>query len=153
MKELSLSQGKVALVDDDTYEQVSQYFWHVQKRAKRYYAGRYRRKHEGKPGIIMLHHVVMGTPPSGYEVDHKDGEGLNNQRSNLRVVTHRVNAQNQIMHRAGHLVGASLSSDHYRLKPWRSQIVYNGKQYYLGMFGTELEAHRRYLQELERMKT
>lgn len=82
MKEVQLSQGKVALVDDADFSLVNQFKWCAQKRKNGFHAARY----SGKKYVYM-HCFILGI--SG--VDHIDGEGLNNQRHNLRPATKSQN--------------------------------------------------------------
>lgn len=98
MKQIPLTKGLIALVDDADYDFLSQWKWCASFEAK-YYAVRWSRKEEhgdGKRFKIRMHRVVMGLREKGTEVvDHKDNDGLNNQRSNLEIVTslenmHRV---------------------------------------------------------------
>jgi hypothetical protein len=89
MKEILLSQGRVALVDDDDFEWVNmQGLWSARRqRSGLLYAVR----REGRKYFYM-HRVIMEIVephgiPSGLFIDHKDGNGLNNQRHNLEAVT------------------------------------------------------------------
>lgn len=89
MKEIKLTQGKVALVDDEDYEWLSQWRWiaHVQ-RGHIWYANRRRWKHEVYDGgvILGMHRAIMNAPV-GMQVDHINGDGLDNRKSNLRLCT------------------------------------------------------------------
>lgn len=87
-KQIPLTQGKVALVDDDVYEYLNQWKWRVQIHGNVWYAFRV----EGK--AIFMHRVITNAP-KGAEVDHKDGDGLNNQRSNLRLCSRAENGANR----------------------------------------------------------
>jgi hypothetical protein len=87
-----------------------------------------------------LHRLIMervvGRPLLKKEVvDHRDGNGFNNQRSNLRVTTQRKNCQNRIEHR---------EDGNKQAGKWMAYINVDGKQKYLGLFPTELEAHQAY---------
>jgi hypothetical protein len=77
------------------------------------------------------------------DIDHIDGNGLNNAITNLRHVSRRINALNAIKHRAGKLGGCYFNKV---MKKWQAQIHYNGKTRSIGIFETEKEAHERYLQ-------
>jgi hypothetical protein len=93
MKEIILTQDKVALVDDEDFERVSAIRWHAHKsgrRQKKIYAEAFRK------GTLRMHRFILGLPQFGKEqvVDHLDGNGLNNQKSNLRIVTQKENMQN-----------------------------------------------------------
>lgn len=84
MREIPLTQGKVAFVDDVDYERVSEKKWHFSHG----YA-----KNKGSEGSIYLHRVVMEAKPGQY-VDHKNGDKLDNRRSNLRFCTMSQNLGN-----------------------------------------------------------
>ena len=90
MKTIKLTQGKVALVDDEDYDFLMQWKWHITMGGSRktYYACRAKR-------IPRLMHNVLLNPPKGMQVDHKDRDGLNCQRSNLRICTHGENQMNK----------------------------------------------------------
>jgi hypothetical protein len=151
MKQIPLTQDKIALVDDDIYELIKVYKWHTMKNYNIFYAARNTSRKDdpqNKQYHIYLHHLVVGKPPKGMDVDHIDGNGLNNQRSNLRVVLHRKNTQNLLKQRMGRLVGASWNK---RDKKWRADIQINGKRVYLGYFDSEQEAHETYMKELEKI--
>jgi len=80
--------------------------------------------------------------PAGHMLDHVDGDKLNNNIENLRIVTNRENLQNRESHRLGSLVGASF---YKRYNKWLSQIVINSKKINLGYYATEQEASAQYL--------
>lgn len=82
MREIQLSQGKSALVDDKDFDRVDQFKWCAQKRKNGFHAARY----SGKKYVYM-HCFILGI--SG--VDHIDGNGLNNQMLNLRPATKSQN--------------------------------------------------------------
>lgn len=85
------------------------------------YAGR------GSP-TTYLHRLIMGLSYGDRrQVDHIDGDGLNNRRSNLRIVTQAQNQQNTGQLGAHRLAGR---------KRWRAKAVLDGKQIHLGMFDT-----------------
>jgi hypothetical protein len=141
LKQITLTQGKIALVDDDIYEAIGHLKWYARKDKNRYYAVRNFQKSKGQRGAIYLHHIVIGYPLDNQEVDHIDGDGLNNQRNNLRIVTNRKNQQNTNNHRNGRLVGCYF---HKRVNRWQARIVINGRQQSLGYFDTEIEASKVY---------
>ena len=97
MKEIKLTQGKVALVDDEDFEKLNQYKWFVHHSGERWYALRSAstkiQNWRQVQKIIRLHRQIMN-PPNNMQVDHKDGDGLNNQRSNLRICTQSQNNAN-----------------------------------------------------------
>lgn len=76
------------------------------------------------------------------KVDHINGNTADNRWSNLRLVSVRQNQQNTNAHRKGKLVGAC-----YVKGKWLSRIQINGKNIYLGSYGTEIEAHKAYMKK------
>lgn len=145
MKEILLTQGKVALVDDDMYNLLSRYKWYAAVRSNTIYVQKAipRRGHNEKRRVMLLHHVIMGHPITGLEVDHIDGNGLNNQRKNLHFVTTAENGRNRVEHRSGQLLGVSFNK---RSNRWIAQRSINGKHFHLGSFHTQQVAHKTYLE-------
>src|ERR1700749_2303582 len=99
MKEIPLTKGHVALVDDRDYEILMQLApWHAHKAPHTFYAVHSYYDGGGReaPRIrkLLMHHVIMGRKYGGRDVDHKDGNGFNNQRSNLRWSTRAQNRAN-----------------------------------------------------------
>jgi hypothetical protein len=140
MKEIPLTQGKVALVDDEDYSELSKYKWYAHKNCNTWYAERRSSKINGKQGLIKMHVAVAGTP-KGMETDHVNGNGLDNRRENLHAVTHRENLQNLHNPRTSKYPGVSWKKQH---RKWRAQIQVNGKNHHLGYYDKEEAAYRRY---------
>ena len=148
MKELILTKGQIAIVDDEDYQRIMIFKWS-------YHGGEFgyaaRGIHiDGKIQIIKLHHEIIGRPSKGYEVDHINGNRLDNRRCNLRFVTHQQNAFNAKKHRAvipgvnpSCYKGVNWRNDRYK---WVSRITINGRRLYLGLFPTEREAALAYNQ-------
>jgi hypothetical protein len=85
--------------------------------------------------------------PANLEIDHINGNKIDNRIDNLRLVTHRKNLQNRKTHRAGKLVGTCYNKIYHNDKIyhyWLSQIKINSKRIYLGLYKTEKEAHEAY---------
>ena len=144
MKEIFLTQGKFALVDNCEYERLSEHKWYASKDHKTFYARRQSSVVNGKRYIIHMHREVIGIPPDGMVTDHIDGDGLNNQRENLRFVTHRQNMQNRpniVM--SSQYPGVCWSG---RAKKWHVQIKINRIMKHLGFFTNEYEAFLAYEQ-------
>lgn len=93
MKKIPLTQGQFALVDDEDFEYLNRHKWYALKSGKTYYARR-NVVSFGKRISILMHKAIVSAPP-GKEVDHEDGNGLNNQKSNLRTCTHKENTRNR----------------------------------------------------------
>ena len=146
MKEIQLTQGKVALVDDAEYEELSQFKWYANKIRYTYYAGR-KVTVDGKSKTILMHRAIMGNKAIGLQVDHRDGNGLNNQRGNLRACTNAENHLNQRLSRAnktGYKGVTEPASQRGRINRYRAQIVANGKHISIGHYPTIELAHAAY---------
>ena len=135
MREIILTQGKVALVDDKDFEYLNQWKWYAAKSYRTYYAERKSSRSLGKRKQIKMHRVIMN-PPKGMETDHQDHNGLNCQRYNMRNCTHSQNQMNQTPHGKSKYLGVSYKNN----KSIRAVINVNKKHIHLGIFKTEIEA-------------
>jgi hypothetical protein len=143
MRMIKLTMGRMALVDDDIFEGIKDLKWRCQLAESRRQA--YAVTRSGKT-TEFIHWYVAGRPRPGYVVDHINGDGLDNRRANLRVVSTRDNLLNSHRHRAGRLPGTSLDR---RAKKYAAWIYYSGRSHYLGQFKTEIEAHETYMRALQ----
>lgn len=91
MKEIQLTQGKVALVDDEDFDWLNQYRWYYHKGGTKLTYAR-GRMHEGSNKLVLMHRAIMN-PPDNMVIDHRDGNGLNNQRANLWICTNLENTR------------------------------------------------------------
>jgi hypothetical protein len=134
MKQIPLTQGEFALVDDEDFEELSRYKWQVLRNGPRSYAVR-------KAGKQIRMHRQITNAPDGMLVDHRDGNGLNNQRFNLRVCTAAENARNIRVHKDNKtgFKGVGRSQGKYR-----AYIVVAKKFIFLGRFGDPESAARAY---------
>lgn len=105
------------------------------------YAMRHDRTLPGRPAIL-LHRQLMGlTRGDGLEVDHFDGDGLNNRRSNLRVCTRALNAQNRGAGRGSRSRYRGVAW-HREGRKWAVNVSVLGRNHYLGLFDDEDDAGR-----------
>ena len=144
MKEIKLTQGYVALVDDEDYERVMQYRWHVQARKRTKYAWRSVCKPDGRWTSLMLHRFILNLP-SGMvpQVDHKDRNGLNCQKENLRIATGSENNANQ--RKRPNLSSRYKGVAWYKqTNKWMAHFTVNRKKHHLGYYFLEEEAARAY---------
>jgi len=142
MKKILLTQGKYALVDDSDYDFLNKWKWCANKLGNTYYAVRNSPRIKGKGKTILMHRVIMDLS-IGMEVDHIDGDGLNNQRKNLRVCTHLQNLKNRGIPK-GNKSGYKGVSFYKRVKKWVAFIGVNGKNIGLGYFLTKEDAYKAY---------
>ncbi len=142
MKRIPLTQGKFALIDDKDFDLVSQHKWYADGRRRyTYYARADILKDGDKKTTLRMHRLIMN-PANGMEVDHIDGNGLNNCRLNLRICTRSQNARNQ--HPRGGSSQYKGVSWHKRDKKWQVRIKANGNRSHLGTFTDEIEAAKVY---------
>lgn len=146
-REIPLTQGKVAIVDAEDYERVSAFRWHATRSSTRnaWYASRNTQVNH-KNTKLRMHRFIMEAPDA-MDVDHRDGDGLNNQRSNLRIATQSQNHANQetrpgrnktgfkgVRHRAG---------TRHSLR-FEAVVFKDGRGVYAGVYATAIEAARAY---------
>lgn len=139
VREIPLTQGKVALVDEEDYELVAGFSWSASKRARTMYANAYVRG-TGRAGraMVYMHRIIM-SPPAGVEVDHIDGDGLNNTRANLRLCTRAQNHQNHHGTRSRITTYRGITFDG-NTGTWVAQIQMDGRGYRLGTFDNAYDA-------------
>ena len=123
----------VALVDDADYERISCQKWHVRKDRNTYYAIRQVRCN-GRKHTVLMHREILNTPV-GLLTDHADRNGLNNQRSNIRICNIAENNRN-VKIRKDSTSGYKGVSFHKRDEKWRAYIGFDNKIMWLGYFKT-----------------
>jgi hypothetical protein len=137
-KEITLTQGKVAIVDDEDYEKVNSYKWCYDKPyARRTTWDRALQKQS----VVRMHRFIMGVP-KGKFIDHINGDGLDNRKINLRICTQAQNNSNRkkdIRDKHSKYKGARLRNNR-----WYSYITISGNMTYIGAFDSELEAAKAY---------
>lgn len=138
MRELILSKGHISYVDDEDYEWLSGWKWSVTTSGKILYAQRSIYSNNTQRSIL-LHRFLLGVSGRGIMVDHVDHNGLNNQRSNLRVCNSSQNQSNMKSHEdsTSKYVGVSWVKSRKR---WNAAIGVNYKVIQLGRYKTEQEA-------------
>jgi hypothetical protein len=142
VKEILLSQGRVALVDDEDFEYLNQWKWSYFKCGTMAYAARQTPRPDRK--TILMHRVILDIMGKAM-VDHADRNGLNNQRYNLRKCNKSQNSANskKIANTASKYKGVSPSGNTYK-NIWRAEIQVMGKGVNLGYYQTQEEAAHAY---------
>jgi hypothetical protein len=138
MKELKLTQGKVALVDDCLFDELNKYKWHLIKGRHTYYASSFIKIDDNFVQISM-HRFIMGVINSKIQVDHLDHNGLNNQKSNLRLCTRSQNSMNIKKRSNCSSIYKGVCWDKRR-NMWQANGSVNKKQIHIGYYNTEMEA-------------
>jgi hypothetical protein len=143
MKSIPLTKGLSAVVDDEDYHLVAQFKWFAQANGRTHYAAR----RTGSGGQLVLMHRLINNTPAGLLTDHRDGNGLNNVRGNLRDATPTQNARNTRpqLGASSALKGVWFEPGGKLRKRWRAGIRVNGRMIYLGRYLTETEAHAQYV--------
>lgn len=149
-KAIPLSRGQVAIVDDADFKFLTQWKWSAMKRRRGlgWYAVRTTWKGGRTDACFFMHRVLVGAEP-GQMVDHRDGDGLNNRRSNLRIATQAQNNANARKHRmkAGKPCASpykGVSKCGSKPNPWKAIITVSGRMIHLGVFPTQKAAARAY---------
>lgn len=150
MREIKLSQRNkksknrnlVALVDDEDYEYLNQWNWSGEKHRNTFYAHRVDTTGEKKIKIKM-HRLIANVAGTKVLIDHIDGNGLNNCKSNIRVCTSSQNSMNRKKYgnKSSLFKGVNL----HRQGKWVASIgLGNRKRKYLGWFELEVDAAKAY---------
>jgi hypothetical protein len=136
--EIQITKGYRAIVDADDYERVSQYNWqaHINKAGNVY--AKARARFPDKP--LLMHRFIMNPTPE-MEIDHINGNGLDNRKCNLRLATHSQNQMNMFDSKRSTTGFKGVLKDRCK---YRAAIMVNKKRIHLGSFDTPEEAARAY---------
>jgi hypothetical protein len=145
MKEIVLTQGFVSLVDDEDYERINQFTWCANKQGNTYRAERKKWNSQRSCWVSDTIHWMILPPKPGYEIDHINGDELDNRRCNLRYATKSQQQANR-KHTCGTSAYKGVFYDKSRnlARPYRAYINCNGVRKYLGYYSTETAAAEAY---------
>ncbi|MGC4375766.1 HNH endonuclease [Fictibacillus sp. Mic-4] len=138
MAEIPLTKGFVAIVDECDYEYLSNFPWHY---SKGYAINRSSFFHEdGKRKTVLMHRLILQVDPR-HEVDHINGNSLDNRRNNLRIANRAENSRNikTPSHNTSGYKGVTKSK-----KGWRASIHLNSEKIHIGVFKTKEDAAKAY---------
>lgn len=132
-----LAMGRYTKVSPADFQRLSRYDWHLLETNGKTYAAMF------NEGVILSMHRFIMNATKGTIVDHKDRDGLNNTRGNLRFATHSQNCCNRRMTQRGasKYRGVGITKTPGK---WQAIIYFNGKRKYLGLFTNEEDAARAY---------
>lgn len=139
MRQIQLTRGKVATVDDADYNWLNKYKWFAAQYHHTCYAAR-----SFHNRVQYMHRLILGFQFGDKRItDHIDGNGLNNRRVNLRVCTKAQNHQSSRKQKGG---TSKYKGVHWHcdIRKWHSQIQINKKQIHLGYFYSEIAAAQAY---------
>ncbi len=145
MKLIPLTQGQVSRVDDEDYERLSVHKWHARRKKNTFYAARTtsRRANPPKKNIFM-HREIAGLKDLSLQVDHEDGDGLNNQRYNLRTATNSQNHAGFLTLRKDKTSKFRGVSWHKGTRKWLARLNVQKTRKYLGVHESEESAAEAY---------
>lgn len=150
MKQIALTQGKCALVDNADFDFLNQWKWCALKNRNKFYAVRGSVDGNGKRILIPMHRQILGLSDPKALGDHKDGNGLNNQRENLRSCTNAENLRNRpytVNSKTLHK-GVYWDKSHNCFKV---QICTSGHQKHIGHFKSIEDAAKAYDEAAKRL--
>lgn len=127
--------GRFAVIDVIDVSLVEGHRWSCVKDRHTFYA---RMTRQPRP---PMHRFILGVTDPSVETDHRDGDGLNNRRQNLRVANKKQNQHNQRVTGRG---ASRFKGVHYHQNRWNARIYVEGKRVHLGNFQSEIEAARAY---------
>jgi hypothetical protein len=135
---IELTHGKYAIVDAEDYDRLSSYKWCATEHGPSWYAQTLRR--DGVP--LSMHRLITGAP-KGLFVDHRDNNGLNNRKTNLRICTEEQNQRNRRPSRGKSFKYKGVSW-FKPLKKFRARISHNRICIHIGYFDNEIDAAKAY---------
>jgi len=129
MKRIPLTQGKEAIVDDEDHEYLMQWKWCARRSGRCFHARRVLHRQGGKQKFVYMHAEVANRAGLlGHQVDHQDRNGLNNQRSNLRLATPLQNSLNRGL-RQNNTSGATGVSWMRSCQKWAVDVSLAGRRF------------------------
>lgn len=137
MAKVPLTNGSFAEVDDDDIDVVSGHRWHAVNPPTS--STTYALARQGTRSILM--HALILHVPDGYTVDHRDRNGLNNRRDNLRPATRSQQNQNKTITRNN---TSGFRGVHRHYGKWRARIMIDGQNVHLGVRADAVSAARLY---------
>lgn len=142
MKQIPLTQGKFAIVDDSDYEYLNQFKWCAHRIGNTFYADRMGER-DGKNYTELMHRVILNITDSNVHCDHINHNGLDNRRCNIRICTRSQNGMNRKRYANSSSIykGVTYRKD---MGKWTARIRLNNKNKSLGIFNNEYDAAKRY---------
>lgn len=138
MEKIKLTKGQFAIVDDADYPYLAQFKWQAFKAKHTYYATRaFRPAPQAKQLTIFMHRELLGLTDRNEWGDHKNHNGLDNRRQNIRKCNRSQNTANKSPQpdKTSKYLGVCKYG-----KKWRAGLKFKGKQYHLGDYESESAA-------------
>lgn len=139
-RQIPLTQGLFAAVDAADYEWLSNFKWSARRDGATFYAGR-KSTVNGRQTTMLMHRLILGLTDPRIQCDHRDRNGLNNARENLRPASRSQNTCNQRKRsdNTSGYIGVKLNKASGK---WFAQITRGGRLIHLGRYSTPEEAAR-----------
>lgn len=115
-------------IDADMYDEISKYTWRISQKRQKYYVVTGSNK---KGTMIYLHQMILPDRKEGYEIDHIDGNSLNNRKCNLRLITRSENARNMLATRIDNQIGVRGISYDSKSHMYHVDFSYDGNRFYV----------------------
>lgn len=145
MKQIPLSQGLFALVDDEDYDRLMVHRWYANRSFNTFYVNR-KIKVKGKRSyedgrdcraVVSMHREILSATP-GQIIDHRDGDGLNNQKSNLRLCNGSQNCMNRRKSTKQYTsIFKGVNRRNRSKNSWVASIRIHGELKHIGVFPNE----------------
>lgn len=141
MKCIQLTQHQFAIIDDEDYDTLCKFKWRVKEESNTMYAIRDNRK-----TTVRMHRQILNIIDSNYNVDHINGNGLDNRKCNLRVCTQAQNVCNTKPRQGTSSKFKGVSWNPQKNK-FHAYVNFNKKRFFLGYYNSETEAAKAYNQK------
>lgn len=146
MREIALTRGKRAMVDDDIYHLLENVPFHAAESRGRIYARSNRTLLEGHPNTYLHWIVIAPSFHKSFQIKFKDGNTLNCQRDNLIYIEKSTNTQRSSKPQTGRIkkskyIGVSkIMNTRLKSERWSARTKHEGKNIYIGKYATQEEA-------------
>lgn len=141
MEAITLTQDKYAIVDNEDYEELQQFKWFAyHDNNNTWYARRNIRRSDGIQTAELMHRRILGIGQSDRaRCDHRNHDGLDNRRENLRTCTRQQNRHNRLKYK-NNTSGFKGVTWRKQIRKWAAQIKFNNRVIHLGYFNDKIEA-------------
>jgi len=142
-RRINLGEGRFAIVDQEDFYRLNNFQWGAKGEDQLIYAMRFVIEPNKKGKIVSMHREMMNAP-KGLLVDHRNGDTLDNRRSNLRLATHSQNMSNRgklKKNATSQYIGIHIEKSSGR---WVVKTSHNNKSIWIGRFDDEIDAARAY---------
>jgi hypothetical protein len=142
-RRIDLGEGEWTILDPVDYYRFGNLKWTISGNGRKFYAARFVKIGPGKTKTLRLHREIMNPPP-GLLVDHRNGDGLDNRRANLRLATRSQNMYNKPKTKSktsSRFIGVSFDKGR---RKWETRIYYQKRKIWLGRFDDEIDAAKAY---------